>query len=97
MPLQFLVAVLLHENGYAVTALTREVSGDVPFKLIFADSSDMELLKQALEEQMQWTFKRISEPHPELGRVLTETMVRKIVSNSLRTQRSLQRDLEKLA
>jgi saccharopine dehydrogenase-like NADP-dependent oxidoreductase len=45
-----LLAVLLHENGYAVTGLTREVSGDVPFKLVFADSSDMELLKKAIEE-----------------------------------------------
>ena len=45
-----LVAILLHENGYAVTGLTREVSGDVPFKLILADSSDMEQLKKAIEE-----------------------------------------------
>jgi saccharopine dehydrogenase-like NADP-dependent oxidoreductase len=45
-----LVAILLHENGYAVTGLTREVSGDVPFKLILADSSDMELLKRSIGE-----------------------------------------------
>jgi saccharopine dehydrogenase-like NADP-dependent oxidoreductase len=45
-----LVAILLHENGYAVTGLTREVSGDVPFKLILADSSDMEQLKKAIGE-----------------------------------------------
>lgn len=45
-----LVAILLHENGYAVTGLTREVSGDVPFKLILADSSDRELLKKAIGE-----------------------------------------------
>ena len=43
-------SILLHENGYAVTGLTREVSGDVPFKLILADSSDMEQLKKAIEE-----------------------------------------------
>jgi saccharopine dehydrogenase-like NADP-dependent oxidoreductase len=45
-----LVALLLHENGYSVTGLTREVSRDVPFKLILADSSDMELLKKAIGE-----------------------------------------------
>jgi saccharopine dehydrogenase-like NADP-dependent oxidoreductase len=45
-----LVAILLHENGYAVTGLAREVNRDVPFKLILADSSDMEQLKKAIGE-----------------------------------------------
>jgi saccharopine dehydrogenase-like NADP-dependent oxidoreductase len=45
-----LVATLLHENGYAVTGLTREAFGDVPFKLILADSSDMEQLIKAIGE-----------------------------------------------
>jgi len=45
-----LVAILLHENGYAVTGLTRETNEDVPFKLILADSSDLEQLEKSIGE-----------------------------------------------
>ncbi|MBT5402970.1 MAG: L-lysine dehydrogenase, partial [Crocinitomicaceae bacterium] len=45
-----LVAILLHENGYGVTGLAREVNRDVPFKLILADSSDLEQLKKSIAE-----------------------------------------------
>ena len=45
-----LVAILLYENGYAVTGLTHQADGDMPFKVILTDSSDREQLKKALEE-----------------------------------------------
>ena len=35
-----LVAILLHENGYAVTGLVRSSIGDVPFQLVQVDISD---------------------------------------------------------
>lgn len=45
-----LVAILLHENGYAVTGLTQNAAGDIPCKLILADSADTEHLKKIIEE-----------------------------------------------
>jgi len=45
-----LVATLLHENGYAVTGYTRQTVKNAPFKLMVADSSDLEQLKNAVRE-----------------------------------------------
>ena len=45
-----LVATLLHENGYAVTGYTRQTVKNAPFKLMVADSSDLEQLKNSVRE-----------------------------------------------
>ncbi len=45
-----LVATLLHENGYSVTGFTRHSIDNVPFKLMLADSSDMEQLNNSVRE-----------------------------------------------
>ena len=43
-----LVAMLLHENGYAVTGLVRHDIGDVPFQLVQIDISDPDSLKKVI-------------------------------------------------
>ena len=45
-----LVATLLHDNGYAVTGYTRQTVKNAPFKLMVADSSDLEQLKNSVRE-----------------------------------------------
>jgi saccharopine dehydrogenase-like NADP-dependent oxidoreductase len=43
-----LVAMLLHENGYAVTGLVRRDIGDVPFQLVQIDISNPDSLKKVI-------------------------------------------------
>ncbi len=43
-----LVAILLHENGYAVTGLVRSDIGNVPFQLVQVDISDHDSLKKVI-------------------------------------------------
>ncbi|MEK9629645.1 MAG: saccharopine dehydrogenase C-terminal domain-containing protein [Nitrospinota bacterium] len=44
-----LVATLLHENGYTVTGLAKQINNEIPIKIIQADISDKDQLKKSLE------------------------------------------------